>query len=506
LFSTNTSTNTNTNSSKHSSNSSGHSGSSGGRSSSSISSRSSSRSSSSGSSSDSSGSSTTTTKDIDNINRSKRQQFRDIVPDKRTLDYLDRLGLGYLTKRQQRMSIAKKFSYENRPKPRPNDQLSIQNLGPYPFDKVGKVITKVSSFNDVQSTTWIYNKSNNNIKILYEPPEVAIIGRSNVGKSTLLNRLVGFDDSFVQSSPVSEKPGETQELHFYGVGRVRVTAQTSSSSSPPSSSPPPPSSSISSSRSSSISSSRSSSSSSSSSNESYNVLPALVIVDMPGYGFAFMNEEDKVSCDTLCCQYLLQRGKALKKVILLVDARHGLKVTDKLFFQTLMKFHNSNNNDNKKNDKIKWTLQVVFTKCDLVERMELVRRIQLTRETLDDILPRFSNSLHTLAVSSKENKGIIEIQKELISLIPSVMPVNHHHWYARTTNNNDNDINKDNTNKINNKGNSTTSNGINKHTMTSSASRNHHRNSSSSLRSESKSLPKRKGGFLMKKRKNNEKK
>jgi GTP-binding protein EngB required for normal cell division len=28
---------------------------------------------------------------------------------------------------------------------------------------------------------------------------------------------------------------------------------------------------------------------------------------MPGYGFAFMNEEDKNTCDTLCCQYLLQR-------------------------------------------------------------------------------------------------------------------------------------------------------------------------------------------------------
>ena len=421
---------------------------------------------------------TTTSNTNTNETKSKRQQFRDIVPDKRMLDYLDRLGLGYLTKRQQRISLAKKFSNENRPRPRPHDnKSSFQNLGPYPFDKVGKLMTKVSNFKDIPTTTWMHTKRSNDIKVLYDPPEVAIIGRSNVGKSTLLNSLVGFDDSFTQSSPVSEKPGETQELHFYGVGRVRVTAPISSPIQ------------------------------STSSNDSYNVVPALLIVDMPGYGFAFMNEEDKTMCDNLCCQYLLQRGKALKKVILLVDARHGLKITDKLFFKTLMDFHNNDSNkdrNNKKNDKIKWTLQLVFTKCDLVERMELVRRIQITRETLDEMLPRFTSTLHTLAVSSKENKGILELQKELVSLIPSVMPENHHHWYARTSNNNEienkdnstNSKNNNNDNDNNNKRNDDKTN-ARKRVSTSFVSRNNEKYKSSSLSKQSTSSTR--NGFLKRK-------
>ena len=129
-----------------------------------------------------------------NVNNilSKRQKFRDIVPDVRTLDYLDRLGLGYLTKRQQRITLAKKFSDENRPKPNRHDKKSnYKNISPYPFDKVGKLLMKISKFKDISSlsSSWLYsNSKNNDIKIIYDPPEVAIIGRSNVGKSTLLNR------------------------------------------------------------------------------------------------------------------------------------------------------------------------------------------------------------------------------------------------------------------------------------------------------------------------------
>lgn len=53
---------------------------------------------------------------------------------------------------------------------------------------------------------------------------------------------------------------------------------------------------------------------------------SLVLVDMPGYGFAFLSDKDKERCDKLCFSYLRHRGAALKRVLLLLDARHGFKV------------------------------------------------------------------------------------------------------------------------------------------------------------------------------------
>lgn len=87
---------------------------------------------------------------------------------------------------------------------------------------------------------------------LGECPEVAIIGRSNAGKSTLLNSLLGYDASYTKKAAVSAKPGETQALHFY-VLRKQYNSRR----------------------------------------------PALAIVDMPGYGFAFTNEKEAHRCFSL---------------------------------------------------------------------------------------------------------------------------------------------------------------------------------------------------------------
>eukprot|EP01035_Chromulina_nebulosa_P020404 gene20404-26477_t len=54
------------------------------------------------------------------------------------------------------------------------------------------------------------------------PPEVAIIGRSNVGKSSLLNALLGFNSSYVQKSNTSTKPGETKCIHLYGINVIGI--------------------------------------------------------------------------------------------------------------------------------------------------------------------------------------------------------------------------------------------------------------------------------------------
>ncbi|KAF9939725.1 hypothetical protein BGZ65_009670 [Modicella reniformis] len=109
--------------------------------------------------------------------------------------------------------------------------------------------------------------------------EIAIVGRSNVGKSTMLNTLTGSPNT----ARVSSKPGLTRQLNFYRCG------------------------------------------------------DKFVLVDMPGYGFAFAKEEDKESWKELIEEYLGSR-RTLRRIYVMIDARHGLKVPDKEFLAMLDKY------------------------------------------------------------------------------------------------------------------------------------------------------------------------
>lgn len=101
-------------------------------------------------------------------------------------------------------------------------------------------------------------------------PEIAFAGRSNVGKSSLLNALTGRK----VLARVSHTPGRTQQLNFFNLGG------------------------------------------------------AAVLVDMPGYGYAKVSKQQKKEWDRLIRDYL--RGRAtLRCVFVLVDSRHGLKDSDR---------------------------------------------------------------------------------------------------------------------------------------------------------------------------------
>jgi len=119
---------------------------------------------------------------------------------------------------------------------------------------------------------WRFVKSVPSLEFLPDTdrPEMAFAGRSNVGKSSLINALVGQHGL----ARTSNTPGRTQELNFFAVPHA-----------------------------------------------------ALFLVDMPGYGFA-KAPKDKVDAWTRLVRDYLRGRPNLVRVFLLIDARHGIKSAD----------------------------------------------------------------------------------------------------------------------------------------------------------------------------------
>ena len=147
------------------------------------------------------------------------------------------------------------------------------------------------------------------LKFLPEPdvPEIAFCGRSNVGKSSLLNALTGRR----AIARTSVTPGRTQELNFFEVGEPTKFR----------------------------------------------------LVDMPGYGFAKAPVKVVERWKQLVRTYL--RGRAvLKRTLVLIDARHGLKPVDLEMMKML--------------DEAAVGYRLVLTKADKIKASELAAVLAAT--------------------------------------------------------------------------------------------------------------------------------
>jgi GTP-binding protein len=171
--------------------------------------------------------------------------------------------------------------------------------------------------------------------------EVAFAGRSNVGKSSLINALTNRK----ALARVSITPGRTQQINFF------------QSSGP------------------------------------------LVLVDLPGYGYAKAAKE-RVKAWTGFVRVYLQKRVNLGRVVVLIDARHGIKPVDA---EMLDEF-----------DKAAVSYMIVLTKCDALKAAEVPARVEQTKQA---IAKRPAAFPEVFATSSHDGSGMPDVRAAIIRLM-----------------------------------------------------------------------------------------
>jgi GTP-binding protein len=166
-------------------------------------------------------------------------------------------------------------------------------------------------------------------------PEVALVGRSNVGKSTIINMLLNRRNL----ARVSSEPGKTRGINFY------------------------------------------------------NIDDALYLVDLPGYGYAKVSKEKKVSWGDIIETYL-NRRQQLGMIVMLVDIRHAPSEEDRVMYG--------------------WILEqglehlVVATKMDKISRGQVFGRLNEIKKVLG-----LREGVRLIPYSSETKQGRDDIWKEI---------------------------------------------------------------------------------------------
>lgn len=170
--------------------------------------------------------------------------------------------------------------------------------------------------------------------------ELAFAGRSNVGKSSLVNALTGRRTL----AKTSNTPGRTQQLNFFALGEHAY------------------------------------------------------LVDMPGYGYAEAPKEQVAAWTQLVDDYLKGRS-TLARVLVLIDARHGLKAADATVLDLL--------------DKAAVGYQIVLTKLDKLKPSQMAACIESARVA---VMKRPAAHPVVMPTSAEKGWGIPELRAEIASL------------------------------------------------------------------------------------------
>ncbi len=210
------------------------------------------------------------------------------------------------------------------PPSQPGDELSPQEI------EAGRLLF-------AQDCQFVFGATNVDVLPPPDYPEIAFAGRSNVGKSSLINALTSRNTL----ARTSNTPGRTRQLNFFVLGK------------------------------------------------------RLMLVDMPGHGYAKVSKSEIASWGVLIDSYL--RGRAnLRRLCLLVDSRHGLKPPDLELMDNL--------------DEAAVSYQVVLTKADKVKLGELKR---ILTDLEGQLKTRPAAHPEIAVTSAQDGSGIAELRAAL---------------------------------------------------------------------------------------------
>ncbi|RVT94804.1 ribosome biogenesis GTP-binding protein YihA/YsxC [Sphingomonas crocodyli] len=185
-----------------------------------------------------------------------------------------------------------------------------------------------------------------------DAPEIAFAGRSNVGKSSLLNALTNRNGL----ARTSNTPGRTQELNFFDIGGGAA-------------------------------------------DESGETAPVMRLVDMPGYGFAKAPKDIVKKWRFLVNDYLRGR-QVLRRALVLIDSRHGIKDVDREVMKML--------------DEAAVSYHLVLTKADKIKASELKA---VTERTAAEAKTHVAAHPKLLVTSSEKDFGIAELRAAILEAI-----------------------------------------------------------------------------------------
>jgi len=174
--------------------------------------------------------------------------------------------------------------------------------------------------------------------------EIAFAGRSNVGKSSLVNALTGRKTL----ARTSNTPGRTRQLNFFDLGG------------------------------------------------------RLVLTDLPGYGYARAAKTEVARWTELTERYLKGRPQ-LRRVLLLIDSRHGLKDVDRALMARL--------------DVAAVSYQVVFTKADKPAGRDLAKTLETTGK---ELARHAAAHPHIAVTSTQAGTGIADLRAILTAFAEDV--------------------------------------------------------------------------------------